>query len=701
MAEPRLVLDFEAYSEVDITKVGSAVYSEHPSTEILCLSWKFKPSGLRGLWTPGMPFPQPVIDHVNQKGLCEAHNVSTEFYMWLNKLYRAKEVWTYGRKYPLPPIPMPTRWVDTVASCAYRALPLGLDKVGLVLDLATQKDQRGKYLIQKLSKPRKPTKKDPSTRLEDYGLLEEMYAYCDRDVDSEELLGDTIGDLPKAEYMVWLLDQKINGRGVLVDEAAVRAAIHIRDHVVGNMATELVEITDGQVETGKQVAKIREWLSAHGYGLPDLKEETVSRAVKDLEKVIKLRPEKEEELGPCKRVLEIRQVLANSSSSKLDKFNITVCADGRTRGLLQYHGAGTGRWSGRLVQPQNFPRGSVKNAWYKDKKTGEMKEKLDEELLIEHIKTRNPGLLEIVYGNPLDAISTALRSMFMAAPGKTFRVADFSAIEARGTMWLAKQKDALKVFAEYDKGIGPDIYCAMAEHLYDRAISKDDDPEERQLGKVTILGCGYQMGPARLQQQAEDDYGIKLTEDQAEWLVGTYRETYDRVPALWRGLENACFGAVEDEKRYDYSYVSYEITEDAAGKWLVCILPNGRKLWYYNPKIIETLTSWGAKKWAVSYEGRDNKRGGSWQRVTTYGGMQTENVVQALSRDVMVEAMFRVEKAGYPIVMTVHDEVIAETDLSFGSTKEFEKLLKGPNPVWAAGFPMNAEGWSGQRYKKG
>ena len=184
MSEPRLVLDFETYSEVSVKDVGAAVYAEHPSTEILCLSWKFKGTDIRGCWTPGMAFPVEVIQHIVRKGLCEAHNVQFEFYVWRNLLHRAKTITTFGVSYPLPPIPMPTRWVCTLSMCAYRAIPLALDKVGAVLDLPIQKAARGKYLLRMLSQPRKPTKKDPSTRCNDYGLLEELYEYCDQDCDA-------------------------------------------------------------------------------------------------------------------------------------------------------------------------------------------------------------------------------------------------------------------------------------------------------------------------------------------------------------------------------------------------------------------------------------------------------------------------------------------------------------------------------------
>lgn len=707
MSEPILLIDFETYSELPLTgkaSVGAAVYAEHPSTEILCMSWKFTGTSTRGCWVPGTEFPVKVIQHIAGRGMCEAHNVQFEFHIWKNLLYKAKHIFTFGRKYPLPPIPMPRRWQDTLASCAYHAIPLGLDDVGKVLNLDVVKNKRGKYLISKLCKPQKPTKKNPEIRCQDFGLLEELYDYCDQDVDAEEDLGDTIGPLSKSEYRVWLLDQKINMRGVQVDMETVRAAKAIKDEVFARLGAEVIVLTEGAVEKGTQVARIKDFLEDHGYPLPNLQKETVEDAIKMVKKLIDKYTTRDEDgkvpgLRKCLRMMEIRQQLGSASVAKIDKFLATTCADGRCRGMLQYHGAGTGRWSGRLVQPQNLPRGSITNACRVVK--GKEEFYLDDELLMQHIRQRDSGLLSVVYGEPIDALTSALRGMFIAAPGKVLRVADFSAIEARGTMWLARQKDAIEAFRKYDAGIGPDIYCVMAEKLYGREIDKKVDKDERQLGKVTILGCGYQMGPPRLREQAEKDYSVILSEDQSEWLVGTYREIYHKVPGLWKGLENAAFEAIRKGSRQDYSYVGFEMMDNKAGKWLTCILPNGRRLWYYNADIRKGLTSWGEERWQITYEGRNNKRNGIWDRISTYGGMLTENIVQALSRDIMVEAMFRVEDAGYPIVLTVHDEVVSETDADYGSLGEFEKLVKGPCPSWASGFPLGADGFECTRYRKG
>lgn len=684
---PILTVDFETYSELDVRDVGAACYAEHPSTEILCLRWRMDREGAYGLWTPDLPFPQELIDAATDGiTVFEAHNTGFEFWIWY---------WQLHKKIG---IPIPVKWTDTLASCAYRGLPLGLEEVGSVLELPVQKDKRGKYLLQKLSQPRKPTAKEkkawavehpgepmPVLRCEEWGLYDELYDYCGQDVGAEQALSDKIGFLPKSEYQLWRLDQKINARGVQVDLEAVHAAIKIVVAVEEKLEAELSAITGGFVETGGQVARIIEWLEKQGCNLPNLTKDTIEDAFNDPDYMDSHVPE-------VRRVLQIRQYLSRASTKKLYKILECACADGRLRGMLQYHGSQTGRWAGRLAQPHNFPRGDkdcLKNGI---------------EALIAAIKLGTSEALDLFYKNPMEAIATSLRGMFIAAPGKTLRVADFSAIEARVTMWLADQEDALDAFRQYDQGIGPDIYCVMASKLYNRPIDKVKDSKERQLGKISVLGCGYGLGVDKMIFQAWKDYKVRLTEETASLLVYGYRNGYPKVKYLWYGLEEAAINAVENPgKIYRYGKVAYQTIHDAAGNWLTCILPNGRRIWYYEPNVNWITVTYKdgevRRKQQLSYQGRDNKKGGRWSIVYTYGGMLTENTVQAIARDFMAEAMLRVEAAGYEIILTVHDEIVCETLIDFGSKKEFEELMIVV-PEWGKGCPIAVEGWVGPRYKK-
>ncbi len=583
---PRMEADFETRSEVDVRNVGAWAYAEHPTTEILCLSYQL-PGQKTKLWTPPLPFPQEIIDFLEDNGAVQAHNVQFEQAVWYFLLFKALGV------------PKPKTWHCTMSRCAYRALPMGLGQVGAVLGLPIQKDKRGKYLLQKLSKPRKPTKKDPNKWVADWDLLEELYDYCILDTDTEKLLGDTIGDLPWNEYVVWCLDQKINRRGLMIDLEAVHAAIYMAEKLEKQYNEELNQITDGEVPRGTMVARMKKWLEEHDCPLPGLGKEIIEDVL------IK----RDDLLPEVKRVLELRKLLSRASAKKLYKMVDCAGSDGAIRGLLAYHGAGTGRWAGRLVQPHNFPRGSIK----------------DMDALIGIIKMRDIELLEMLYGDPMEAISSSLRGMLISRPGKDFYVADFSSIEARVLMWLAGEREALNAFKESDAGLGPDIYCSFAESLYDRPINKKDDKDERQLGKIGILGCGYQMSGKALKDQAETQYKVEMDRAKADWIVETYRSTYPNVKSLWYGLENAAVQAVLRGGVYSYCGIVYENIHDSAGSWLRCRLPSGRYIWYFDPKVTWEMMPWGKEKQCLSYQGRDNKNNGVWGRVRTYGGMLTEN----------------------------------------------------------------------------
>ncbi len=664
---PPCLIDFETRSFLNVKKVGAWRYAEDFTTEILCMAWKIG-DGKTGLWIPGLPFPQEVIDHVNAGGIFEAHNVQFERAIWLLILR------------PQFNIPMPKRWKDTLAMCAYRGLPLKLDHAGIALNLPIQKDKRGTYLLNTLSTPKFGTKAEPDRIYrEDFDLMDELYGYCITDVDSEKCLGDTVGDLPPSEYSLWCLDQMINQRGVLLDLDAVEAALAVITVVGTTLNAELQEITEGAVQKATQRDKMLAWFRVNGLPhMPDLKKETIEEFTTMVQKFPDTLPR------ATARALVIRSQLAKASTRKLEKMLDTVSRDGRVRGLLQYHGASTGRWAGRLVQPQNFPRALFKE---------------DMDRLVANIKKQDPALLDKLYTSAMDAIATCLRGMFIAAPGKVFHICDFSAVEARVTFWVANCAAGLEVFATSDRGESEDIYCVTASDLVGFEVKKKEHNHERQLGKITVLGCGYQMGWEKLQYQAEKDYNVILEDHEAQGMVNLYRDKYQEVKWLWYGLNDAAIATVKTGNPHSYNNIVYDLVKDAAGLWLTCILPNGRRLWYYEPIIEKVSVPWGGMKDSLTYMGRDNKRGGAWDRVRTYGGMLTENVVQAIARDLMAEAMIRVERSGYRIVLTVHDEIISEDEEDFGSQEEFDHIM-AETPPWAIGCPIAVEGGTITRYQK-
>jgi len=678
---PICTVDFETRSFLDVRDVGAWRYAEDWTTEILCMSWKIGNDPTK-LWVPWLTFPQEILDHISAGGIFEAHNVQFERAIWLFILR------------PQFGIPVPRRWKDTLAVCAYRGLPLSLEKVGVkdCLNLTIKKDARGSYLLNTLCKPKFGTKKEPDRIYrEDWDLMDELFGYCMTDSDSEQDLSCRIGDLPRSEHRLWVLDQKINQRGIRLDMDAVHAALELTTNITTTLNAELLEITKGAVERATQRDRLLSWLHDNGLeALPDLKKETLeSWTRKDGHGEYLMKGKIPDS---TLRALVIRSQLAKASTRKLEKMRDCVGGDGRVRGLLQYHGASTGRWAGRLVQPHNFPRASVTN------KTSENGKKfwLDMELLIDQIK----GNMLTDYDNPMEAVASSLRGMFITDPGRVFHICDFSAIEARVTFWIARCQAGLDVFTKSDVGESEDIYCVTASDLVGFEVRKKDHSHERQLGKITVLGCGYQMGAPKLQFQAEKDYGVILSDMEAERMVNLYREKYAEVKWLWYGLQNAAIATVKTGHPHSYGNIIYELVTDNAGLWLACILPSGRRIWYYEPVVERIIPPWGGERRdSLTYMGRDNKRGGAWARVRTYGGMLTENVVQAIARDLMAEAMIRVEIAGYNIVLTVHDEIITEDDKDFGSQEEYERLM-AQNPPWCVGCPITVEGGVVTRYQK-
>lgn len=705
-ALPRVVIDFETRSVLDVRKTGAWRYAQHPSTEILCMSYRVG-NAQTGLWTPDLPFPQELIDHVEAGGEFEAHNAQFEFAIWLFVLSKGR----HGG----PPVPLPKRWRCTLALCAHRALPIALDDVGDALPLETKKNPRGKYLLQQLSKPRKPRKAEreafveqgledpddwPTLWREDWDLIEELYDYCIQDTDTECGVSDMLGELPPPEQRIWVLDQKINRRGVQIDVEAVHACHKVVALIKEELNAEIATITDGAVSAGSEVAKIKDWLNEQGLALDDLTKDTIKHARRRL-KIMVERGTPWEEVRHVDRVLAIRQQTSRSSTSKLDTFLRWVMDDGRVRGMLQYHGASTGRWAGRGPQPQNFPRGSLEDY---AKKLG-LPEPEAMELLIATIKVAaemsDPLFIEETFGDPMEALATALRGLFVAAEGKVLRVSDFTAIEAVVLAWLAGEEWKLEAFRAAQRGEGPEIYCVAAEAVFGFPVNKKDNPKERSIGKVLELASGYQgwIGAWRnFDSREPDEEGYLQDEEIAEYM-GAWRNKHPATTAQWRALNDMAIRALKTGKPCGAPNLYYEVVYDNAGKWLTCVLPNGRRLWYYNPELRTQYREGRGSEECVTFEGKDNKRQGKWGRIYGYGGLWTENIVQAICRDLMVEAMIRTEKAGYATILTVHDEIVAETDEDFGSQEEFESLM-AELPKWMQNCPVAVDGWCGTRYMK-
>lgn len=677
---PRATIDFETRSAVKIRMSGSWRYSVDPSTEPLCLAYRlphWKAQRVE-LWHPAFPHLgieeshdplRELFDWIQHGEAIEAHNAFFERGIWTNIMVP---------RFGWPSIQW-NQWRCSAAKAAACALPRGLDEAATALRLAIRKDAEGHKLMLKLSKPRKPRKKELETWLKKHGhakmprlyyeskeWFERLWAYCRQDVLAEEALSDRLPDLPPLEQEMYLLDQLLNERGFRLDMGAVETALWLLKHESTVLNGELATITEGAVEKATQRDRLLAWFHTQGLELEDTQKTTIDDLLKIEDHVMPT---------PVRRALEILRALGRSSTAKYQSMKAWVCPDQRVHGGLLYHAASTGRWSGQGIQPQNFPRGTVKAPM---------------ELLWEFLMTRDIEAIVGEFGSVSEPLSTALRGAIVASPGKHLFVADYAAIEARVLFWLARDEDALDIFRR-----GEDIYCEMATEIYDRTITKEHDPQERQLGKATILGCGYQMGASKFVATAAT-YGVVIDDDFSKVVVDTYRSRFFKVKNFWYDTERCAIEAVEHPRR---------IVKCGRVKWvfenrfLWCELPSGRRLAYADPKIQTVTPSWGGTKDALTFMGI-NSYTKQWARQTTYGGSLVENITQAVSRDLMAAAMARVEATGrYAVLLTVHDEVVAEAHPVLGDLKEFESLIT-VLPDWATGLPIEAEGYTGPRYHK-
>jgi DNA polymerase len=578
------------------------------------------------------------------------------------------------------PLPGVDQWRCSAAKAAAHALPRQFDKAGAALALTVQKDEAGKKVMMKVSKPRKPRKKEreawekihgdaphPTLWWEDQVLFQRLFDYCRQDILAEEALSHSLDDLSPQETIYYCLDQRMNQRGFQLDTEAVECALTLISNESSILNKELAALTNGAVRVATQRAKMMAWLATQGLHLDDTRGTTLDEW---------LLPDSVAALSaPARRAIEILRTLGRSSTAKYETMRDWAGPDGRVRGGLLYHGATTGRWSGAGVQPHNFPKGTIKH--------------FDPEAAWTLLKTGDRSQILAQYPSVMEVLSCALRGAIVAAAGHQLYVADYASIEARVLLWLAGEQDALRLFRE-----GGDLYCDMASSIYDRPIT-EQDKLERQVGKFAILGLGYQMGWSKFQATCAT-FGITIEDEFAQQVVEAYRQKYWRVKQLWYDTEAAACEAVTHKGHL----IRHDRTAwQRMGRFLYCTLPSGRRLAYPEPELRKRQTPWGAEKWALTYKGV-NTYTRQWERQTSYGGLLVENVVQAVSRDLMAAALQRCEESGvYTPVLSVHDEIIAEAPLGQGSVAEFEGLLMTV-PTWAIGCPISAVGWRGLRYRK-
>lgn len=641
-----LAIDIETYSDVDLISCGVYKYSSSPYFEILLIAYSVDDKetvciDVANGEEPPKEFMEMLFDDTVTKTAFNANFERTCFSNYYQHSFR------------------PEVWRCTAVQAAMLALPLSLEGVGAVLGLDKQKMTEGKELIKYFCSPCKATKSNggrtrnlPKDAPEKW---RQFKTYCIRDVDVEKQIRQRLAKfpIPKREQEIYCLDQRINDRGIMVDRNLVNHAVAC-DLLYKETATARAYELTG-LENPNSVSQLKLWLKEKGLEVDSLAKDTV----KDLS----MKAE-----GDVQEVLKLRLATSKTSVKKYEAIDRSVCAENRVHGLLQFYGANrTGRWAGRLVQIHNLPQNHLP----------------DLELARALVSEGRYEEVELFYESTPNVLSELIRTAFVAKPGCRFIISDYSAIEARVLAWLAGEEWRLQVFETHGK-----IYEASASAMFHVPIEEITKTSPlRQKGKISELALGYGGAVGALTSMGALKMG--LTEEELPGLVSTWRSANPHITAFWWVVDEAAVTAVRDKKPSKVGRVSFEYKSGI----LFVTLPSGRKLSYVKPRMM--LNKFGRE--GLTYEGIGESK--KWMRLETYGPKLVENIVQAASRDILAEAMLRLEKEGFDIVCHVHDEVVLEVPDGKSSVEEVNEIM-AVNPVWTEGLPLKAAGFESPFYKK-
>ena len=637
-----LSIDIETYSETDIKSAGTYRYCEDPAFTILLFGYAIDGGPVQMIDLTVENLPAEIVAALTDPTIKKtAYNAAFE------RICISAYLKTYLD---------PAEWFCTMIHGAYAGLPFGLDLVAKVLNLPQGKLAEGKALIKYFCTPCKPTiingGRTRNMPWHNGEKWQRFIDYCKQDVRLEMQIFNRLSfvEITDKERQLWALDQLINDRGVLLDTRLINQAIGIDRQNETDLIIEAKQLTG--LENPNSGAQLKSWLGT----------DTLTKAgVKDQLTTAN---------GKAKRVLQIRQELAKTSNKKWPAMLDCISADGRARGLIQFYGAGrTGRWAGRRIQPQNLPGIQLNDN--------------DLDTARQIVSAGDSEGLNMFYGNIPDTLSQLIRTAFVAEPGKLLYVSDLSSIEARITAWLAGETWRLDIFKTHGK-----IYEASAAAMFKVPIEQVSKPL-RQKGKIAELALGYQGGVNALLTMGALNMGI--SEDDMPGLVTAWRAASPNIVKYWHTIQDAAFAAVNDgAKIMTPKNVVFQVIKNV----LFITLPSGRKLAYLRPKI--TAGRYGD---VVSYEGNIQLTN-QWGRIESYGGKWVENIVQAIARDVLAEGMLRVDAAGYPIILSVHDEIVIEAD-NYKETNLSHIVSLMAAPIkWAPGLPLGADGFVNHYYKK-
>ena len=642
----KLSIDIETFSDIDLIKCGVYKYADSPAFEILLFAYSIDDGEIHIVdLVRGEELPDEITEAIKSDTV-----IKTAFNAQFERVCLSKH---------LGILLDPSSWYCTAVQAAELSLPASLADVGAALGLERQKMTESKELIKYFCVPCKPTKSNgsrtknmPWDAPEKWTLFKE---YCKRDVDVERQIAKKLEMYPisESEHRLYVLDQRINDRGVLVDLSLAQQAIKINS-IQTVVATEQAYTLTG-LENPNSVAQLKAWLIENGVEIDSLSKKAVAALADETD-------------GDIQEMLHLRLLMSKTSVKKYEAVMRSVCKDNRVRGMMRFCGASrTGRWSGNILQPQNLPQNHLP----------------DLTLARDIVKDGDFEMLDMTFGNVPNVLSELIRTVLIPKQNHRFIVADFSAIEARVLSWLAGEQWRLDTFRN-----GGDIYCASASQMFRVPVEKHGvNGHLRQKGKISELACGYGGSVGALKNMGAVEMGVP--EDELQGLINDWRNANPHIVKLWTEVGNTAMKAIKEKTIVSLGKLVFMYERGI----LFIRLPSGRRLSYIKPRI--GTNRFGGD--SITYMGVSASK--KWERLETFGGKLVENIVQAIARDLLASAMMNVANAGYNIVFHVHDEIIAEVPDGQGSVDEM-CMLMSINPDWADGIPLSADGYECEYYRK-
>lgn len=646
----KLSCDIETFSDVDLIRCGVYKYADSPNFEMLLFAYAVDDGDVHIIdIAGGEELPEEIIQAIKSDTV-----VKTAYNAQFERVCLSRYL-----KLPEGEYLNPQSWYCTAVQAAELALPLSLADVGSVLGLERQKMTEGKELIKYFCVPCKPTKSNGNrTRnrpCHDINKWETFKKYCMRDVDVERQIADKLKMYPISdeEHRLYVLDQIINDRGVLVDSELAEQAVKLNS-IQTAVAVEQAYMITG-LENPNSVTQLKQWLKEKGVEIESLSKKSVKSLADETD-------------GDVSEMLKLRLLMAKTSVKKYEAVIRSVCSDNRVHGMMRFCGANrTGRWSGNILQPQNLPQNHLP----------------DLTLARDIVKDGDFEMLDMMFGNVPNVLSELIRTVLIPKPNHRFIVADFSAIEARVLAWIAGEQWRIDTFKN-----GGDIYCASASKMFKVPVEKHGvNGELRQKGKISELACGYGGSVGALKNMGAVEMGVQ--ENELQGLINDWRNANPHIVRFWYEVGNAAMKAIKEKTTVPLGKLVFAYERGI----LFIRLPSGRRLSYIKPRI--GTNRFGGD--SITYMGINSAK--KWDRLETFGGKLTENIVQGTARDLLANALINAANAGYDTVFHVHDEIICEVPNGYGSVDELCKLMC-IKPEWADGLPLNADGFEYEYYKK-